>query len=289
MAYTLFDEHGNLTRDAMRRQIKSMFAHGVHGVGVLGLASEFKKLSTVERLIVMEWVAEDVAGKVPLSVTVAEPKVHGQVEFVRAAYGVGAKWVILQPPQVKGAPESEPISFFGAVADASPIPIAIQNAPEYLGIGLSNLGIKTLNRVHPNVSIVKLEATAVSIARLLDDVSGAVDVFNGRGGIEMIDSLRAGAVGIVPGGETFDVLLRIFDSWAGNSETGAAEAAKLYEHVLPLLVFLMDSMDTFLLYGKHVLGNRLDLKETSPRAPHSPITEVGFRTAKQYSKALGKL
>ncbi len=289
MVYALFDDKGNLARDPMRRQVQSMLKHKVHGIGVLGLASEVNKLSTAERRQLMEWVAEDIGGKVPLTVTVAETSVGGQIEFVKAAAAVGAKWAILQPPLVKHVPESELIRFFGAVADASPIPIAIQNAPEYLGIGLSNAGVRALHRAHRNFSIIKLEATAISIASLLNDVAGELDVFNGRDGIEMLDSMRAGAVGIIPGGEAFDVLARAFDHMASGTEAGVAEAERLYAKVLPLLILLMESMDTFLVYGKPVLGHRLGIAETKPRLPSTPPTAFGLATAKRYAEMLGKL
>src|SRR5215471_19079701 len=220
MVYALFDKNGNLSREPMRRQVGAMLKHNVHGIGVLGLASEVNKLSTAERRQLMEWVAEDIDGKIPVAVTVAETSVGGQIEFVKAAAAVGAKWAILQPPPVKHVPESELLRFFGAVVDSSPIPIAIQNAPEYLGIGLSNAGIRTLHRAHANFAIVKVEATAIAVARLLDEVEGDVDVFNGRDGIEMLDSIRAGAVGIIPGGEAFDVLARIFDHMASGTDEG---------------------------------------------------------------------
>jgi 2-keto-3-deoxy-L-arabinonate dehydratase len=289
MVYALFDKKGNLTREPTRRQVKSMLKHKVHGIAVLGLASEVNKLSTAERRQLMEWVAEDIDGKVPLTVTVAETSVGGQIEFVKAAASVGAKWAILQPPPVKHVPESALIRFFGAVADASPIPIAIQNAPEYLGIGLSNAGIRELHRAHPNFSIVKLEATAISISNLLNDVHGELDVFNGRDGIEMLDSMRAGAVGIIPGGEAFDILVRAFDQMALGSEEGIAKAEKLYAKVLPLLVLLMESMDTFLVYGKPVLAHRLGITETLPRLPSTPATKFGLAVAKRYAQMLGKL
>jgi 4-hydroxy-tetrahydrodipicolinate synthase len=242
MVYALFDKKGKHAREPMRRQIRSMLKHKVHGIGVLGLASEVNKLSTAERRTLMEWAAEDIGGKVPLAVTVAETSIPGQIEFVKAAAEVGAGWAILQPPPVKHVPESSLIRFFGAVADASPIPVGIQNAPEYLGIGLSHAGIKALHRAHKNFVIVKLEATALSIARLMEEVDGALDVFNGRDGIEMIDSMRAGAVGIIPGGEAFDVLARIFDQMAGGSRR--EEGGALSESPA-LLIFLMGSMDTF--------------------------------------------
>jgi dihydrodipicolinate synthase/N-acetylneuraminate lyase len=289
MVYALFDKKGNLDREATRRQIRSMLKHKVHGVGVLGLASEVNKLSLTERHTLMEWVAEDLDGAVPLTVTIAEPSIAGQIAFVKAAAEVGAKWAILQPPPVKGVPESALIRFFGAVADASTITLGIQNAPEYLGIGLSNGGIKALHRNHANVSIIKLETTAVGIARLREEVGDAIDIFNGRGGIEMIDSIRAGAIGIIPGGETFDVLTHIYDRVSEGTKESYAKAERLYAAVLPLLVFLMESMDTFLVYGKRVLGTRLNIDETNPRPPYSPPTRFGIETARRYAEALGKL
>jgi 4-hydroxy-tetrahydrodipicolinate synthase len=289
MVYALFDAKGELARAPMRRQVQSMLQHKVHGIAVLGMASEVNKLSLAERRQLMEWVAEDIDGKVPLAVTVAETSVGGQIDFVRAAAGLGAKWAILQPPPVKHVPESELVRFFGAVAEASPIPVGIQNAPEYLGIGLSNAGIVALHRAHANFTIVKLEATAVAIARLLEEVGGDLDVFNGRDGIEMVESLRAGAVGIIPGGEAFDILARIFDHMAAGGAKDLETAERLYEKVLPLLIFLMESMDTFLVYGKPVLGHRLGIAEIEARLPATPPTPFGLAAAKRYAEALGKL
>jgi 4-hydroxy-tetrahydrodipicolinate synthase len=224
MVYALFDREGGLSRQAMRRQVQAMLAHKVHGIAVLGLASEVGRLAPAERRRLMEWVAEDIGGKVPLAVTIAEGSVDGQIEFVGAAAALGARWVILQPPPVKHVPEGELIRFFGAVADRSPLPVAIQNAPDYLGIGLSGPGLKALNRAHPNVVIAKLEATAIGIARVIDETEGAIEVFNGRGGLEITDALRAGAVGIIPGGETFDRQVALFDAFVAGTAEGAAAA-----------------------------------------------------------------
>jgi 4-hydroxy-tetrahydrodipicolinate synthase len=286
MVFALFDAKGNLAREPMRRQVKALLQQRVHGIAILGMATEVNKLSTIERRTLMEWVAEDVGGAVPLAVTVAESSIVGQTDFVKAAAGVGAKWAILQPPPVKNVPESELIRFFGAVADASPIPVGIQNAPEYLGIGLSHNGISTLHRAHRNVAVVKLEATALAIARLVEQVEGTLDVFNGRDGIEMIDSIRAGAVGIIPGAEVADLLARVFDFVDAGSE---AEAQQLYERLLPLLVVLMETMDTFLVYGKFVLAHRFGIRETDTRIPHTPASKFGLELMRRYSEALGRI
>ena len=73
---------------------------------------------------------------------------HGELGLTAAAEA-GADWAILQPPPVRGMPEAEYIRFFGAVAEGSDLPIAVQNAPQYIGIGLSNRGLATLRRNPP--------------------------------------------------------------------------------------------------------------------------------------------
>jgi 2-keto-3-deoxy-L-arabinonate dehydratase len=288
MVFALFDTSGRLCREAMRAQVRSMIHHKVHGIAVLGLASEVNKLSLAERRELMEWVIEDTAGVVPVTVTIAEPSVSAQIEFTRAAAAAGAAWVILQPPPVKGVPERELIRFFGAVAEQSSLPVGIQNAPEYLGIGLSVDGLKELHHVHPNVAILKLEAPALTIARLMESLDGAVDIFNGRDGIEIVDSLRAGAVGIIPGGEAFDVLVRIYEALTAV-DGDRREGQRLYAELLPMLTFLMESIDTFLVYGKQVFGERLKLSERDPRAPWTPPLRFGLEVARDYAAALGPL
>jgi 4-hydroxy-tetrahydrodipicolinate synthase len=289
MVYALFGSDGKLNRAAMRRQISTMLAHEVHGVAVLGMATEVNKLSTAERRMLMEWAAEDVDGKVPLAVTVAEASVEGQVEFVRAAKEIGASWAILQPPRVLDVPEAELIRFFGAVADRAELPVGIQNAPEYIGIGLSNVGLRALNRANPNVTIAKMEASPIQIRNLLDETEGAMDVFDGRGGVAMLEALRAGAVGFIPGGECYDVLVRVYNQMTGSDQEAIAEAERLHAEVLPLQVFIMHSLDSLIVYGKQVLCQRLGLNESEPRIPCTPPTKFGLETARRYANALGRL
>lgn len=289
MLYALFGSDGHLHRRAMQCQLESMIAAGVHGVAVLGLASEVNKLSLEERQTLMKWVSEDLRGRRPLAVTVAEPSIGGQIAFIREAAAMGAQWVILQPPPVRGVPELEVVRFLGAVADQSPLPVAIQIAPEYLGIGLSADGLKSLNRQHPNVTILKLETTAVAIRQILDATEGAYDVFNGQGGVEITNVVRAGAVGIIPGGESFDWLTRIFDLMSSGDAAKQDEAERLYRDLLPMLVFLMDSIDNFLIYGKRVLGHRLGIAQTDARPPFTQPTAFGLSLAELYAERLGRI
>ena len=286
MLYALFARDGALDRSAHRAQVQTCLGAGVHGIAVGGLASECNKLSTPERRAMMEWTMQDVAGARLVSVTVTENTQSGQIEMAKAAAEAGAKWVVLQPPPVKSASEEELIRFFGAVGDAIPVPVGIQNAPEYLGIGLSNAGLIELNRRHPNISILKAEGSALYIGQLMEDAAGAFTVFNGRNGIELIDNLRAGCKGTIPGVECCDIESRVFDLW----EAGAhAEAEALFKDILPLLMYLMSTIDHLLCYGKRLAARRIGLSEVFDRTPAQAPVPFGLATLDHWSNALGDL
>lgn len=286
MLYAFFDEHGGLDRAATRRQVDGCIDAGCHGIAVGGLATETNKLTTLERRTLVEWVAEQIAGRVPLSVTIAENNVAGQSAAVAAAAEAGAAWVVLQPPPVRGASEAGLIEFYGAVADASPLPVGIQNAPEYIGIGLSNAGFATLHRNHPNVSIIKAEGPATYISALNAHTEGKFKLLNGRNGMEHVDSLRAGCAGLIPGVEAVDVHVAIFEAFRAGDE---AEADRLFAQTLPLLTFLMTSIDHLLCYGKRLAARRLGLSEPLDRAPAQQPTAFGLEVMTRWSKSLGDL
>ena len=219
--------------------------------------------------------------------TVSEPSVAGQGAFVRAATGAGADWVILQPPPVRNLPEIEYIRFFGAVADRSELPVAIQNAPEYIGIGLSNQGLATLERNHPNVLAVKAECAALGVARLIEETEGALRVFNGRGGLELTDNLRAGCAGMIPGVESADLQAEIFNLMGSGRREDEERAERMYRDLLPLLVFLMQSLDTLLCYGKRLAARRLGLGSVLDRAPAIRPTPLGLANLDRHAARLG--
>jgi 2-keto-3-deoxy-L-arabinonate dehydratase len=286
MLFAFFNPEGGLDREATRRQVRACVANGAHGLAVLGLGTEVSKLADSERRQLVDWVAEELAGRLPLAVTVNAPTVEAQVEFAGFARSRGASWVILQPPPERGVPESFFLRFFGAVADQVEVPVAIQNAPDYLGVGLTPAGVRSLASNHPNFRILKGEGSAIAIRQVIEHAGDSVCVFNGRGGLELTDNLRAGCAGMIPATDTFDWQARIFDLMRGGAEP---EADALYREVLPAIVFVMQSLDTLHTYGKRIAAMRLGLGEVIDRAPALRPSAYGLQCARRYASALGPL
>jgi 2-keto-3-deoxy-L-arabinonate dehydratase len=286
MLYAFFARDGALDRGAMQRQVEACVAHGAHGVAVLGLATEVSKLADAERHALVEWVAGDLAGRLPLAVTVTGATVDEQAAFAKHAQSGGAAWVILQPPPRRDIGEPELMRFFGGVMDRLDLPVAIQNAPEYIGIGLSADAIAALARNHANFTVLKGEGPVLLIRRVIELTGGLLAVFNGRGGLELTDNLRAGCAGMIPGTDFFDYEARVFEAMrAGNEERAEA----IYREVLPAIVFAMQSVDHLVCYGKRIAASRLGIGAVHDRAPGLQPTEFGLACAQRYADRLGPL
>jgi 2-keto-3-deoxy-L-arabinonate dehydratase len=286
MLYAFFNAQGGLDRHAARRQVQAFVDNGAHGMAVLGLGTEVNKLSDFERRQLVDWVAEELDGRLPLAITVNASTVDAQVEFAKFAHSRGASWVILQPPPDRGVPEEFFIRFFGAVADRIDVPVAIQNAPDYIGVGLTPEGVKTLYRNHPNFRILKAEGPVITIRRFVEETGGRVAVFNGRGGLELPDNLRAGCAGMIPASDTFDRQVRIFDLMRAGREQ---EADAVYREVLPTIVFVMQSLDSLHTYGKRLAALRLGLGEVQDRQPALAPHGFGLECVQRFAKELGPL
>ena len=284
IAYALFDVDEKLDRTAMRAQIVVCLAAGVAGVAALGLATEVAKLSEAERRTVVDWVAEDLAGRVPFGVTIAGNSVAEQIELVRAAEAAGADWVILQPPTAGAYAMAEYVGFFGRVADAARVPVAIQNAPAYMGRGLDSDGILSLVRRHPNVRLMKAEGSAVEIAALATALGPDIPVMNGRGGLELLENLDAGCAGMILAPELVDHAVRVARLHVAGDRAGA-EAA--YGHILPAIVFVMQSLESMVCYGKRLFAARAGLGPVHDRAPALRPTPFGLARVASLAQSIG--
>lgn len=274
--YAYFDTRGRLDLIAMTQQVDHCIACGAHGITVLGLVTEVHKMDVNERLELVEMVGSLIAGRVPYAVTIAEPSAAGQIAFARAAAAAGADWVILQPPAIKGTSEADLVGFFGTVAAAVDIDVAVQNNPVNLDVSLSVAGLVALNKTHPNITLLKGEGFSVDIARVIEDSDGAYRVFGGHGGIEFPALLRAGGAGLIPAPDFLAAQVRMFQLWQDGSDDAVIEMDRIHRAILPAIVFMSRSVPAMLCYGKRLFARQAGLSEPVDRAPAMTPTPYGI-------------
>jgi len=285
MLYAFFDDRGVLRQDPFRLQVDVALGTQAAGVAILGLGTEVSKLTFDERIDVLEVVAKRIDGRKPLLATVYGDTITEQIEFSKRAIQSGASALMLQPPSQK-MDDAKLVGFFSKIISAVDCPVGIQNAPEFLGFGLSNESLIALANDHENFTIAKLECNAVNLESVASDLGDSVMLFNGRCGLELPDNLRAGACGLIPAIDTVDKTSEIFAEFtSGNEEL----ADKLYADLLPVLCFVMQGIPHFLTYGKMLAAARLGIELGGSREHSLPATDFGTACIRRFLKHLGPL
>ena len=285
MLYAFFDDRGVLRQDPFRLQVDVALGTQASGVAILGLGTEVSKLTFDERIDVLEVVAKRIDGRKPLLATVYGDTITEQIEFSKQAIQNGTSALMLQPPSQK-MDDAKLVGFFSKIISAVDCPVGIQNAPEFLGFGLSNESLIALANDHENFTIAKLECNAVNLESVASDLGDSVMLFNGRCGLELPDNLRAGACGLIPAIDTVDKTSEIFAEFtSGNEEL----ADKLYADLLPVLCFIMQGIPHFLTYGKMLAAARLGIELGGSREPSLPATDFGTACIRRFLKHLGPL
>lgn len=279
--YAFWGEQGRLDEAAMRRQVEHCIATGAHGIAVLGLVTEVHKMDVNERLNLVDMVGDMIAGRVPYAVTVGEPSLAGQIAFSKAAANAGANWVILQPPAIKGTSQSDLINFFGQVAEAVDIGVAVQNNPVNLDVSLSTDGLIALHKAHPNISILKGEGFSVDIAQVIESSGGAYQVFGGHGGIEFPALLRSGGAGLIPAPDFLAPQVALYELWRSGR---VAEAEAIHRKILPAIVFMSRSVPAMLCYGKRLFAQQIGVTTINDRTPALQPTLFGLNETAQFAR-----
>lgn len=249
---TPFDADGGVDAAAFVDVVRFAVAGGAHGLVCFGLAGEVSRLTVTEREQLLEQ-ALTVSGSVPLLVGAVAENLPDSLRLARHAERVGASGIVIPPPTASRLREADIVEFMVSVAGSVRLPAIVQDAPEYLGVGLSSAGVREVVRRAPNVCAVKLESGPEGIEAWRAALGEGIAVFGGNGGLYLLDALRAGAAGIMPGVDTVDLQVAIHElERAGRADEAEAQFARL----LPLLVFEMQDIEHYNRCAKYVLNRR---------------------------------
>lgn len=177
------------------------------------------------------------------------------------------------------------LSFFERVALSVDLPIAVQNAPQYLGRALSAEDITRLRARCANFICIKSEDAAIGVQRIIAMTGGEMHILGGRGGLEMTDSLRSGCEGFVLAPDIAPVAARIYDLWAAGQ---TAEAEALYAQAVPAVTFVMQSLEHLITYGKRIFVAHAGL-QVNDRAPCLAPSDFGLECTARWADVLARL
>jgi 4-hydroxy-tetrahydrodipicolinate synthase len=277
---TPFTEDDRVDLDAQRRIVRFALACGAHGIVAFGLAGEVLKLSADERRALAEVVLDEVAGAVPVFVGVGAPSTRATVELARHAETVGASCVVVPVPMSGALDDDALIDYVVRAAAAVTVPVMVQDAPAHLGVSFGLDVVREIAARADNVRLVKLEAGPAEMSRWIDGLGDEFSIWGGDGGMYLLDCIRSGAAGIIPGVDLVDLLVRVYEADAQGERALADERLR---DVLPTLVFEgQHSIDHYNACAKHVLVQRGVLEHAGLRPPAGTLGQASRRRLERH-------
>jgi dihydrodipicolinate synthase/N-acetylneuraminate lyase len=266
---TPFTAADDVDFEAQRRVVRFALEGGSHGIVAFGLAGEVLKLTPDERVQLTELIVDEVRSAVPVFVGVGAPSTRVSIELARHAEAAGASCVVVPAPLSGAIGEGALVDYFARIASAVAIPVMIQDAPAYLGVGLGVGVVRRIGAVAPNVRLVKLEAGPAEMSHWSEELGDEYALWGGDGGMYLLDCIRVGAAGIIPGVDLIDLLVNVYEAEAAGDHAVADERLR---EVLPMLVFEMQhSIDHYNACAKQILVRRGVLEHDGLRSPASAL------------------
>lgn len=252
---TPFRPDGEIDEESVARLVRHLNACGLPGFTMFGLASEFYKLSDADRETLIE-ISFD--ARAPEQTTIVSVTAHSHevaVKQARRAEEAGAEALMLLPPFFLGPSEADIRKHVLAVAEATSLPVMVQYAPAQTGVKMGAESFLDLNRRAENVRYVKVESAPPGplISAITEGSGGAVECLVGYGGLQLVDGLQRGAVGVQPASGVADYYPHILKAFDDGDLEGAYA---LHSDLLPLVNLLMQAIEPLNRMEKIVLKKR---------------------------------
>jgi 4-hydroxy-tetrahydrodipicolinate synthase len=251
----------------LEREINWLFDAGADGIA-LAMVSEVLRLSTEERRSLAEAACRLAKGRGFVAISVGAESSRLAEEFARHAEQAGADALMAIPPVTTALDEEQLYVYFVRVLQVTTLPLIVQDASGYVGrpLPLSLYG-HLLAEFGPRIYF-KPEATPIGprLTALRDATRGHARVFEGTGGMALVDSFRRGIVGTIPGADLIHAIVALWNALQNRDDERA------YRLSLPIsaLITLQTSLDAFLAIEKYLLVKQGIFRSAKVRGP------VGF-------------
>jgi 2-keto-3-deoxy-L-arabinonate dehydratase len=270
---TPFADDGSLDLESLEREIDWVLAEGASGVACVAIASEGYKLTESERDAVIAASVRRVDGRVPVVASADGPGEEPAIDRARRASALGADVLMVLPSYfVKPGPDAI-TSYYARIADASGLPIMLQDAPQLTGVSMAPALWARIAEATAGLRYIKAEGTpqGPTISEALRLCGDRVGVFCGWGGLSLLDALERGAIGNMPAPNFTRFFADVQRVW----ETGDRKhAEQLFDRGVPFVMWSMQSIDHSVTAAKVELHRRGVIASPRLRQPALALDEI---------------
>lgn len=253
---TPLNDRGDLDLAILNREIDWAFATGADGV-VTGMVSETLRLGFERRKQLASAVCQGARGRGSIVISVGADSTADAVHFAQHAAAAGATCLMAIPSTATPLRGAALTDYFAAIASSTPLPLVVQDASSYVGAPIDlSVYLTLLERFGPERIFFKPECPPLgpNLSRLRDATQGRARIFEGSGGINLVDCFRRGIAGTMPGTDLLDAVVALWRALKAGDER------RIYQLSLPLgaivALQLQAGLDGFLAIEKYLLCQR---------------------------------
>jgi 4-hydroxy-tetrahydrodipicolinate synthase len=231
---TPFTRAGALDEDGVRRLARRQIDGGIHFLVPCGTTGESPTLSEDERVRVVELVAEEAGGRVPVLAGAGGYDTQEVGHVARRMERAGANGILSVTPYYNKPTPDGLVQHYSAIAGATPLPIVVYNVPGRTGC---NVDVSTLVRLSAIPNVVGVKEASGNVTQMCEICRAVRDDFLVLSGDDALTLplMAVGGHGIisVASNEVPDRMARMVELAEQND---FAAARRLHAELLPLML-----------------------------------------------------
>jgi 4-hydroxy-tetrahydrodipicolinate synthase len=260
------------------KEIEWLLKCGSNGA-VLAMVSEVLRFSAAERREQWKGAVKFLNGRVPLVVSVGAESSAIAVKLAKDAQSDGASALMATPPSAFVATADEVKNYYVKIIEAVSIPVIVQDASNYLGKPIELSTYVELIDTYGNER-VQFKPEAKPVKERLEELNkiskNCAKVFEGQGGLDLLDTHPLGVVGTMPGAEVPWALVAL---WKSLNEKDL-ELAHAIHAPLSKLISFQTTLDAYVCIEKYLLLKQGVFTNMNQRGP------VSYKLTPQVSKEI---
>jgi 4-hydroxy-tetrahydrodipicolinate synthase len=171
---TPFRKDGSIDEPAVRRLARRQIDGGVHFLSPVGTTGEAPTLSHSEKLRVIELVAEESGGRVPVLAGAGGYDTRETIALIRDIEKTGADGILSVAPYYNKPTPEGLYQHYKAIAESTRLPIVVYNVPGRTGV---NIDVPTIVRLAAIPNIVGVKEASGNVVQMCEIFAAAPDEF----------------------------------------------------------------------------------------------------------------
>jgi 4-hydroxy-tetrahydrodipicolinate synthase len=261
---TPYRDDESIDFETLEREIQWLFDRGASGI-VMAMVSETLRLASEEREELAQAACRFGRERGAVIISVGAESSHTAERYARHAEAAGAHAVMAIPPVSISLSDDELLRYYARLVRSTALPVIVQDASGYVGRPMPvSLQARLLDEFGDRI-LYKPEANPIGprLTALREATGGKARIFEGSGGIALVEAFARGIVGTMPGADLIDAQVAL---WQALVASDRRRVERIYPFVCSL-VSLQTSLDAFLAVEKHLLVKQGIFRNTLVRGP----------------------